>query len=206
MGVDVIINPTDGVIPHHERFRLQYEYLKNTNEEYVVATDTRDVIFQLNPIQWLKNNLGNHQIVCSSEGICYEKEFWGNSNLKEGYPYLYDFYKNNRIMNVGVLGGKTKAIADLCLLIYTMCKHNPAKVSDQSSFNVLCGMNMFDNIILKTDSSFGWSLHAGTLCRTVNFDKFEGNLVEPLPKIENGIAKTYDGKTYCIYHQYDRVL
>jgi len=207
LGVEVVVNPiAANVVPHHERFRIQYEYLMNCKEEYAVVTDTRDVVFQTDPVQWLKDNLGTHLIVCSSEGLAYKNEFWGNRNLQEGFPYLYETHKENTIMNVGVLGGKTKAIAELSLMIYSMCKHNPASVSDQSSFNVLCGMKMMDSVILKARSDAGWALHAGTWCKTNNFHLFESHLTELQPKIEGKVAKTHDGKTYSILHQYDRIV
>jgi hypothetical protein len=207
LGVEVVVDPiSNTVVPHHERFRIQYEYLMNCDEEYTVVTDSRDVLFQTDPVEWMKSNLGSHSIVCSSEGLAYKNEFWGNQNLQEGFPYLYETHKENTIMNVGVLGGKTKAIAELSLMIYTMCKHNPARVSDQSSFNVLCGMKILDSVILKARSDAGWALHAGTWCKTNNFHVFQPNLLEPLPQLEDKVAKTHDGKTYSILHQYDRIV
>ena len=206
LGVGVIEYPVENVLPHHERFRLQYQYLKNCNEDYAVITDTRDVLFQEDPIDWLKQNLGSYGVVCASEGLKYKDEFWGDQNLKDGFSYLYEECKNNTIYNVGVLGGKTKDLADLSLMIYTMCKHNPAKVSDQSSFNVLCSIRSLDGFILKTKSEDAWALHAGTLCKTPNFEKFEKNLLEPQPVFDGKIAKTHNGKTYAILHQYDRIL
>lgn len=207
MGVECVKIPISltNRSPHNERFLLQYLYLNQSDHEYAVMTDVRDVIFQTDPVEWMKNNLNEHDIICSSEGLAYQDEPWGNNNLIQGYPYVYEQFKNNLIYNVGVIGGKTKALSELSLLIYTMCKHNPAYLSDQSSFNILCGMPSMSSRILKANSEMGWALHCGTLGPTKDIEKFKPVLKEPLPKFENNIAYTHEGKMYSILHQYDRL-
>ena len=205
LGVNVIVYEDSGV-PHHERFLRQYDLLKNLNG-YCTVTDTRDVIFQTDPAEWLKKNLGNHRIVVSSEGIAYKNEHWGDRNLRDGYSYLYEELKNSTIYNVGVIGGYCQDVASLCLLLYTMSKNNPAPVSDQSSLNVIVNMPLFSDIIMKSKSSEGWALHAGTLCKTKDYLRFKEHLNEPEPQIDhNGKAWTHDGQCYSIFHQYERIV
>lgn len=214
IGIEVvtkIVELKENRSPHNERFLLQYEYLNSCQEEYAVMTDVRDVIFQTNPIEWMVNNLENYDVVCGSEAIAYKDEPWNNRNLIEGYPYLYDTYKDTTVMNVGVLGGKTKCLAGVSLAIYTLCKNNPAYLSDQSSFNVLCGIQGISSGIYKARSDSAWSLNAGTLIREATGGAFTLTdntlhlLKEPEPKLENGIAKTHEGITYSILHQWDRI-
>ena len=210
LGVEIVRKEFNNRLsPHNQRFLLQYEYLMDSDCEYAITTDVRDVIFQHDPIIWLNNNLGNYKVVCASEGLLYKDEPWGNNNLIEGFPYLYDRYKSNLIMNVGVVGGKTKELASINLAIYTMCLHNPAYLSDQSSFNILCGMDAFSSIIYKSESRAGFALHSGTFLRNCTTGEFRLNdnnchlLKEPEPVLDNSF-RTCDGIPYCIVHQWNR--
>jgi len=213
LGVEVVSKPIvlQDRSPHNERFKLQHEFLMGCDEDYAVVTDVRDVIFQEDPIVWIKNNLGDHDIVCSSEGLAYKDEPWGDSNLKEGYPDLYESHKENTIVNVGVIGGKTKEVAKTCLEIYEMCRANKAYLSDQSSFNVLCAKESMKDVVYKTSSNDNFCINVGTFVRNAVGGKFVLNdktahlLREPEPKFDGKIITTPSGNPYCIVHQWDRI-
>lgn len=66
-------------IPHVERFFYISTFLRNHMQEYdrVVATDTRDVIFQSNPFDWIENNAALYEVVATGEGLKYKDEPWG---------------------------------------------------------------------------------------------------------------------------------
>jgi hypothetical protein len=188
--------------PHNLRFLLQYKYLMSVRDIYshVILTDSRDVYFHSDPFPILIELLGNKDIVCGSECIAYQDEHWGNGNLMEGFGYVYDEYKKQEICNVGVLCGKTEAIAELCLMIFTMCFHNPASVSDQSSFNILMGTEFGRKSIRMVRPSDGLMVHLGT----VGVQKFRSRLIEIPTWDENGLPMV-GGKVIPIIHQYDRV-
>ena len=212
LGVEVIeVQADTSLSPHNARFMLQHDYLKSCEEEYAIVTDVRDVVFQDDPIEWMKNNLGEYRIVCSSEGLAYKDEPWGNANLKEGYPNLYDTHKENTIMNVGVIGGKTKDVANICKEIYDMCKTNKAYLADQSSFNVLCAKESMSSVIYKATSRNNFCLNAGTLIRNCVGGRFVLNdstahlLRDPEPIVDGKTIKTPSGEPYCIVHQWDRI-
>jgi hypothetical protein len=213
LGVEVVCKPTTlkDKSPHNERFKLQHDFLMNCDEEYVVVTDVRDVVFQSDPIEWIKNNIGKYEIVCSSEGLAYKDEPWGNHNLMEGYPDLYETHKHNTIVNVGVLGGKTKEVAKTCLKIYDMCGKCKAYLSDQSSFNVLCADESMKDVVYKTKSDQSFCINAGTFVRNAVGGRFVLNdstahlLKEPEPVIDGKILMTPSKQPYCIVHQWDRI-
>jgi len=212
IGVEVIkVTPNNNLSPHNARFALQHDYLMKCQEEYALVTDVRDVVFQKDPIDWMKRNLGEFEAVCSSEGLAYKDEPWGNANLKEGYPELYDTHKDNTIVNVGVIGGKTRRVATICQTIYDMCKVNKAYLSDQSSFNVLCAKEEMSSVIYKATSKEDFCINAGTFVRNAVGGWFVLNdstahlLKEPEPVLEGKIVKTYEGLPYCIIHQWDRM-
>lgn len=189
--------------PHNLRFLLQYKYLMSVNHIYshVVLTDSRDVYFHSDPFPRLLELLGDGtNIICGSECIAYQDEHWGNGNLREGFGYVYDEYKTSEICNVGVLCGTVEAVAELCLMIFTMCYHNPASVSDQSSFNILMGTEFGRKSIGMVRPSDGLMVHLGT----VGVQKFRDKLVEKPTWDESGLP-TVNGQVIPIIHQYDRV-
>lgn len=212
VGVEVIeVEDNPSLSPHNARFMHQHDYLKTCGEEYSIVTDVRDVIFQSNPIEWMRKNLGQHKLVCSSEGLAYKDEPWGNSNLMEGYPELYESHKDNTIMNVGVIGGRTEDLANVCKEIYDMCKVNKAYLADQSSFNIMCAKQPLASIMYKASSADNFCLNAGTLVRNSTGGKFVLNdstahlLRDPEPVIDGNTLKTPNGDPYCIVHQWDRM-
>ncbi len=191
--------------PHNLRFLFQYKYLMEIKDKhpYVVVTDSRDVYFHSDPFPRIKEilNTTGKDILCGSECIAYKDEHWGNGNLMEGFGYVYDEFCGNEICNVGVLCGKTEAVAELCLMIFTMCYHNPASVSDQSSFNILMGTDFGRKRIAVTRPSDGVMVHLGT----VGVEKFRDKLTEKPSWIDWEIPTLWFGKVIPIIHQYDRV-
>jgi hypothetical protein len=188
--------------PHNLRFLLQYKYLMSVKDIYshVVLTDSRDVYFHSDPFPRLIELLGSRNIICGSECIAYQDEHWGNGNLKEGFGYVYDEYKTQEICNVGVLCGTVEAVAELCLMIFTMCYHNPASVSDQSSFNILMGTEFGRKTIQQVRPSDGLMVHLGT----VGVQKFRDKLIEKPTWDDTGLP-IVNGTAIPIIHQYDRV-
>ena len=184
-----------------------YDYLKNTPEyDYIVATDVTDVIFQRNPIDWMKNNLGDKKIVAGSEALKYKDEPWGNQNLLDTYGnYFYEIFKNNPIYNVGVLGGTGEYMKDLFLNIFLSSINKPVSVVDQSVFNGLIQTQPYKNIIKFADQMSGWACQAGTVADPNVINSFRPNLLENEPIFKNGKVYTSTGEEFTIVHQYDRV-
>ena len=205
-GVDVISYaiPQTHKPPHNLRFLLQYKQLMSMRHthSHVILTDSRDVYFHHDPFPVLLDIMEKtgKDIVCGSECIAYRDEHWGNGNLKEGFGYVYDEFCGNEICNVGVLCGKTEAVAELCLMIFTMCYHNPASVSDQSSFNILMGTEFGRKSIAITRPSDGLMVHLGT----VGVQKFRDKLIEK-PTWDETNLPMVNGIVLPIIHQYDRV-
>jgi len=200
----VVYNLQTNKPPHNMRFLLQYKYLMSVKDAYshVIVTDSKDVYFPVDPfpkVIEIMEKTGK-DIVCGSESIRYKDEFWGNGNLMEGFNYVYEDFKDNEICNVGVLCGKTEAVAELCLMIFTMCYHNPASVSDQSSFNVLMGTKFCFEKIAMSRPSDGLMVHLGT----VGVQRFRDKLIEP-PTWDETKMPTVNGSVLPIIHQYDRI-
>jgi hypothetical protein len=190
--------------PHNLRFLFQYKYLMSVKEKYshVILTDSRDVYFHEDPFPKLLDimSASGKKIVCGGESITFKNESWNSRNLADGYGYVFDEYVNQEVKNVGVLCGDVQSVAELCLQIFSMCIHNPAPVSDQSSFNVLLGTNFFSDKIHTTNLSDGFMVHLA-VC---GVEKFAANLIES-PSWKSNELPNISGNVYPIIHQYDRI-
>lgn len=194
---------------HVARFLYIYEYLREHWEkyDYVVTTDVKDVYFQTNPIDWLKTHLTYpYKIVAGSEGLKYKDEPWGDENLHQAYgDYVYGYFKENEIYNVGTLGGESEYIKDLVFNIFTNGINRPIPIVDQAVFNVLIQTQPYKNITYFAKQLNGWACQAGTTVDPSKIDYFRPNLTEAEPYFKDGIVYTSLDVPFSIVHQYDRV-
>lgn len=219
-----VIAPSNNA-PHVERFFYLWNYLHTTKEQYryVITTDTRDVIFQSNPSAWLEENLKMYPLVCSSEGMRYKNEPWGNQNLLEAFgPYFHNLIKDQYIYNVGVLAGEFSHIKGLLSFIFHMSVNRPIPVVDQAVFNMIINTEPWKLDTYFTHMSDGWTVNLGTTYEAVkagsgdlglNLGKDPTGLIkyqmlfeDKQPYIgENGVVYTSDSKPFVVVHQYDRI-
>jgi hypothetical protein len=196
-----------------ERFLHLHSFLDNLmkSEEYryVIHTDVKDVVFQRNPSEWLDANMGNAKILASCESLQYQHEPWGNENLQNSFPWVYDKMKTNPIWNCGVQCGVPSVMKDLWLNIYLLSVgsqhatkvHNP----DQAAYNVLLGLEPYKSITKFTMSEDSWACQAGTSYDPAKMHTFKPHLLEPQPKWDGENATTSKGARHYILHQYDRI-
>jgi hypothetical protein len=199
-------------IPVHVlRFLSIYEYLKDHWEEYdfVVTTDVKDVYFQKNPFEWLNTVIMpgfTTRLVAGSEGMLYKDEPWGNDNLMQAYGhYVHNLNKNNKIYNVGTIGGRSEYVKDLVFNIFTNAIHRPIAICDQAVYNVLIQTQPYKDCTFFADQKDAWACQAGTTVDPFKITKFRPFLTEKEPIFEDGLVKTCDGVPFYIVHQYDRV-
>lgn len=192
---------------HVERFLHIYQYLQKAGPfRYVITTDVKDVVFQQNPIKFIEENIGDKNLIFSSESMKYKDEPWGNQNLAETFgEFVYKYFKDNEIYNVGVLAGTGEAMRDLAMNIFISCMNRPIRICDQSTFNFLISQHPYTDTSVYTKSETGWACQLGTTKDPSKIDSFRPLLLEPSPKMENNIVMTNSGIPYHIVHQYDRV-
>lgn len=185
--------------PHMQRLVDIYYALHNSEVEYrfVITTDVRDVVFQLNPSEYLQNNLKSGVLV-SSENVLYKNEPWGVKNILEGYGPMYlDRYGNHVTCNVGVLAGRYKDMKDLLLLNYLVSQAGDTRhFTDQSSFNFVIHNELVKSSIQIEGLETNWTLQVGTLSNPNLLGAYT-------PHIVNGkvMQKT---EPFVVVHQYDR--
>lgn len=210
-GVEVLtindsLNYKSKIPIHVERFIFIYHYIKNRNYRYVITTDVKDVVFQLNPFIWLENNIENKKIIASSESIRYENEPWGNENLNSTFgKYIYNEFYTKEIFNVGVLAGVFEYVKDLCLHLFTMSINRPIPIVDQAVYNFLIHSHPWKDITKFSKSEDGWACQLGTTADPNKIDSFTPFLLEEKPNLVKNEVYTSTGIKYSIVHQYDRV-
>jgi hypothetical protein len=203
-----IVYNTSNFAPHIERFVHLYNYLKEVhqNYKYVFTTDVRDVIFQNDPFEWMENNLGDKKVLCTSEALKYVDEPWGNENLMQTYgAFVHDKFKDKEIFNVGILGGESEYIKDLCLNLFLNCVNRPIPIVDQAVFNVTVNTKPYSDIFKFCRLSDGFAVNAGTTNDPSKIDSFKPKLLEESAKFDGEIVSNSDNVPFVIVHQYDRV-
>lgn len=191
-----------------ERFFYYWQYINSLPENYyryVIATDVKDVIFQSNPSVWLTENLKNSDLVASSESLLYKDEPWGADNLQGSYPFIYNNLANEPIWNCGVQAGTQKALKDLWLNIYLLCKSAGRMNPDQAAYNMLLNSYAYKKITKFVSSEHGWACQAGTTVDPTKISNFRNKLLDPEPLMKDGMVFTSTGLLYPIVHQWDRV-
>lgn len=211
--------------PHVERFFYMWNTLKQTktNYRYIITTDTRDVIFQTNPSHWLESYLTMHSMVCSSEGMRYKNEPWGNQNLYQSFgPYFHNILKDEKIYNVGTIAGEARLMESLFLLLFQLSINRPIPIVDQAVFNFLTTVYPFSTETYFASNSESWAIQLGTTIEAVKSGAGDigkevlanpSKLIEYQMKYEDvqpnikvdGTVQTTKGDLYTIVHQWDRI-
>ena len=206
--------------PHVERFFYIWDYLESNPNKYrfVTITDTRDVIFQRDPTIFLSQRLVIlKEMVCSSEGICYENEPWGRENLRQTFgEYFYQKNKHWMIYNVGTIAGYYVCVKDFINLLFQSSINRPIPIVDQAVFNYLINLSPFNRQILKTNNTHDWAIQlactrlaveagSGDIGAEGNLDVYEKSYEDIQPTIDGAIVTNDTGSEYCIVHQWDRI-
>lgn len=217
-----IVNQSQNA-PHVERFIFIWDFLRKNKDtyRYVVVTDTRDVIFQKDPTDFLKSNLSANSIVASSEGLEYKDEPWGNKNLMDTFgPLVYDEMNGELIYNVGTIAGYSEEVRDLLLQIFFQSVNRPIPIVDQAVYNFLISMHPYRGEVLFTNNNSGWAIQLGTTEQAILSGAGDiGQIIKQNPHMIDDYRKVYqdiqpvvknglvtNGYTpYHIVHQWDRV-
>lgn len=210
-------------VPHVERFFYMETFLKNKNYDRIVMTDTRDVIFQSNPFDYLTKPLSMYNFVAAGEGMRYKNEPWGNRNLWQAFgPHYYNAMKDNMINNVGVLAGHQRMLESIVGLIFQLSLGRAIPIVDQAVYNYILTVPIIRDDTWFASHSDPWAVNLGTTEEAVKagggdlgqackdnpteFAKYTMNYEDVQPVIdEEGVIKTTGGKPYAIVHQWDRV-
>jgi hypothetical protein len=208
--------------PHVERFFHIWNFLNTTKEEYdfVITTDVRDVVFQRNPVNFLRGDTFTG-FVAAGEGLAYEDEPWGNNNYLQAFgPFFHNIIKSKEIYNVGVMAGEMSLVRDMLLMILQLSVNRPIPIVDQAVYNFILSTDIFKNRTEFFGNDSGWTCNLGTTLAAIQSGsgdigqrndptsqimyqtKYLAN--QPIIKKDGTVYNSYDMPFYIV-HQYDRV-
>jgi hypothetical protein len=118
---------------------------------------------------------------------------------------VHELFKNNKIYNVGTIGGDAEYVKDLVFNIFTNATNRPIPIVDQAVYNVLLQTQPYKDVTLFADQWLGWACQAGTTVDPSKINAFRPYLVEKEPIFKDGKVLTSLGHPFSIVHQYDRV-
>lgn len=189
-----------------QRFRDAYvilnHYKPESNYEWIIWTDVKDVIFQKNPIEWIENNKKYTRLFAFSESVKMKDDPWACVNSGTTFPLQWQMGMSEEISYcAGTIVGDKKYIRDLFLQIYHWSKStaNAGQLSDQAAFNILIHLEQFNSTQFVPQEK-GFATQLGT----VWVKKNELPILEPTPIYKDGKFYTQNGDEFVIVHQYDR--
>jgi hypothetical protein len=116
---------------HQMRFFHSWQLLAENenwkNYEFVFMTDIRDVIFQRDPSEsireWLQTTYDcrHKRLLAVSEGMTYAHEVWNSQNMLTGYgPFVHQQAQNWYCCNSGTDAGYSEDMMNMFLTVYNM--------------------------------------------------------------------------------------
>jgi len=188
-----------GEAPFYYVYSLFYEVIKQYGKdyEYVMYLDSRDVIIQRNPFDYMMSKPEKDLfLICEGMKVC-ENDFnlaWHNL-LSSTQIFPNADGVNNLITNGGTIGGKVKDYMYILLLAMTNSNRKaPGIITDQcvhtSLYQHLKDLNTVEYC----------HPYTSTLCATGEGIKYNHVDIQFI----NGEACNMKGEPYYLFHQWDR--
>lgn len=184
------------------RFPVIAKFIDDNPDEfrYVLAVDTKDIVFQSDPTVWLANRLGDKRIAVASEIHTYESNGGNNRNIREAFgDAAYHEMKNEEVMNAGVISGWPRDVRDLLLQTYDLAhEDNRLKVGAVVGYQQMIADQTAMNIILRRPEWKSRTLFAGPQDGFV----FEYSHVPASVYRDQTIYPKRSEVPYAMFHQY----
>jgi hypothetical protein len=204
--------------PYVLRFLLIYKYLmEHPDYRFVFCTDTRDVIFQRDPVRWMEKYLGDSKIVAASECCSHADSSPNMAWVTEAFDEVKEWMMPKAIYCSGVISGRADYVRDLAAGIYLAGRHLTATIwgADQPVMNTILHQRPWADVTLVPPMRDEYCINCHNISQTVirksltdvpNIRPFytpPGQFVQNAALLWNyGIPNLGD---FTILHQYDRI-
>jgi len=184
-----------------QRFVDAYKLLESYENETIIWTDVKDVIFQKNPTEWIEKNMKG-EILAFSECVKFKDDSWAVVNAGTSFPMEWEWLQNKTSYCAGTIVGKGYALKDLFIEIYrwSLTTANQGQLADQAAYNVLINLNHFKENVQFVNQEEGFVTQLGTVFIKGN----ELPILEPTPIYKDTKFYNQTGDEFVIVHQYDR--
>lgn len=202
------------IFPRHirklvDRFLAPSELLQNNSFRYAAFVDSRDVIFQADPMLWLEKNLGDKELALAglnhtSVGCPWNDKWIRNAAQDDE---LWKTVLKQEAICSGVLAGTSGALQYLLRDIHEGILRNRYAV-DQGMLNCLARTDPYKEISMvpSIDEPFvaqWWPERRANLAQ-FHILPLHSPERDPLFDESTGDVRTWDGELYSIVHLYDR--
>jgi len=192
-------NVVYGEISYYHTFHLVYDIVKKyaLDYDYVLYSDTRDVIFQKDPFEYMISK-PNIDLFLACEGMKIEENdinmYW-HQNLRSTKAFQTNNSEKLPVVNGGTFGGKSKDVFyHLLLAVSNSNRKSNGVIPDQAIYS--------DMAYFMGDLKFVEYCHpyTSTFCATgeaIKRDNVNVNFV-------NGQVCNENNEPYVLFHQWDR--
>ena len=187
-----------------ERFNsLATLILKMPPDTWVIFSDADDLVFQKNPIDYLKIVPSYHSIVVATEGVRFRENEWARGNLLHSFPKKYNELSDKFFFNAGSIAGKAKILGEICKETVKLCDSSTTgQKHDQAALNILLYSEKYFSQVHYTKPDDGWCFcGASTIFAKQNDRKTYHGIP---PRIIDGVCKTSKGIIPVMFHHYTR--
>lgn len=184
-----------------QRFVDAYKLLESYENETIIWTDVKDIIFQKDPTEWIEKNMKG-EILAFSECVKFKDDSWAVVNAGTSFPMEWEWLQNKTSYCAGTIVGKGYALKDLFIEIYrwSLTTANQGQLADQAAYNVLINLNHFKENVQFVNQEEGFVTQLGT----VFIKRNELPILEPTPIYKDTKFYNQTGDEFVIVHQYDR--
>ena len=189
------------------RYTLAKSHMEQNAGRYrnVIWTDVRDLMFQLNPSDWLAENINaNHRIIDAGECWKIGDQPHNAQWVRFTSPTDYDWLAEEEVICAGTVAGDAEAMSRF---FDVMCGLSEAiedrRANDQGIFNYLMRQSPFKETFYTPRMSEGWTATAWANKRYI--DAAYSTDDAPVFNAEDYVVYTPGSVTpFSIVHQYDR--
>ena len=177
------------------RFFLIQRYLSlHQDYRFVFCADTRDLVFQRNPSEWMEKNIGDKQLVAASEFLLHQDSPPNMQWVNSMYQEVAEWWSPQMIYCSGFIAGRAPYVRDLArsIYLYSRAFTNTIWGSDQPIYNTLMHSKPYADITLVPTMKDRFCLN----CVNIAFDDLRKNMTESLDSERVG--------DFVVLHQYDR--
>lgn len=206
-----------GYFAYVARFLLIHRYLyNNPGFRFVVCADTRDVIFQHDPMVWLEKNIGNAGLVAASEHIYHYNQKGNTDWVMKNFKEVDAWMMSNLVYCSGLISGRAEYVRDLTMGIYLMGRDISGTTwgADQPAYNAIMHQKAYADATLVPTMADAYCLHLVV----VAFEEYRKMMEDAPPPLQFGTnladginpANMWDYdlrdiEQFCIVHQFDRM-
>lgn len=191
------------------RHKCYLDFLNTVNDnDVILITDVYDVYFQNDAYQWWYKNIGNYELVVTSEGLKFKDEDWNLKSIENNFQEYVDKLINREIINGGILMGYKRTLYELSYFIYSIGRgrnyHNDYG-KDQPTLNICLNSEIFTKKTLITTPNDCFGINCASCEPSFNGKKYKSYYLYNQPNLKEDSICNYKGDMYCIVHQYNRI-